>query len=115
MDLDLLFIALKKSEWRNISGNGSISPSVFQSDNQVRSFVGAQAEKIINHAFNGEESVLLIVLDPLRIQAPIKHIKEEGFEFVAIQGEVSIDAIIDKIELKPDKEGKFSVKVKHFD
>ncbi len=115
MELDLLFIAVKKSEWRNISGNGTISPSVFNSDNQVRSFAGAQAEKIINKTFDGAETVLLIVLDPLRIQAPIKHIKEEGFEFVAIQGEVSIDAVIDKIDLKPDKEGKFSVKVKHFD
>lgn len=115
MELDLLFLAVKKAEWRNVTENGTINPSVFSKDGQVRSFVGTHAEKIINHNFEGNETVLLVVLDPLRIQSPIKHIKEDGFEYVAIQGEVSMDTIIDKIDLKPDKKGVYSVNVKHFD
>lgn len=115
MEVDLLFIAIKKADWRSVTENGSINPSVFSSDGQVRSFVGTHAEKIINHNFEGDETLLLVVLDPLRIQSPIKHIKEDGFEYVAIQGEVSLDTIIDKIELEPDKKGAYSVQVKHFD
>lgn len=115
MEVDLLFLAVKKAEWRKITENRSINPSVLSEDSQVRAFVGTHAEKIINHNFEGDETVLLVVLDPLRIQSPIKHIKEDGFEYVAIQGEVSMDTIIDKIELEPDKNGRFSVQVKHFD
>jgi hypothetical protein len=55
------------------------------------------------------------VLDPLRIQAPIKHIKDNGLEFVEVLGEVTKDALIDKIVLKSSKEGKYSLDVKHFD
>ena len=115
MEIDLLFTAIKPSDWKNVSDKGNFSPDSVKDDGFVRSFTGEQAEDIINHHFEGEERILLIVLDPLRIQSPIKHIKEDGFKFVAIQGAVSIDAIIDKIKLRSDKKGKFSLNVKHFD
>lgn len=115
MEIDLLFAAIKQSEWRKISEEASLKPAYFNQDGYVRSFAGNNAEKIINHYFNGEDDLLLIVLDPLRIQTPIKRITEDGFDFIAIQGEVTMDAIIDKIKLGPDKKGKYSVNVKHFD
>ncbi|MCP9292741.1 DUF952 domain-containing protein [Gracilimonas sediminicola] len=115
MEIDLLFTAIKPSDWKNVSDNGSFSPDSIEEAGYVRSFTGEHAEKVINHYFEGEEKLLLIVLDPLRIQTPIKHIEEDGFSFTAIQGAVSIDAIIDKIKLSSDKKGKFSLNVKHFD
>lgn len=115
MELDLLFTAIKPADWKSVSDNGSFSPDSVEEAGYVRSFTGEQAEDIINHYFEGEEKVMLIVLDPLRIQSPIKHINEDGFKFIAIQGAVSIDAIIDKLKLRSDKKGKFSLNVKHFD
>ena len=111
MEIDLLFAAIKPSDWKD----GSFSPSSVEEEGYVRSFTGKEAEKVVNHYFKGEEKVLLVVLDPLRIQSPIKHIEEDGFKFVAIQGAVSVDAIIDKIKLRSTTKGTFSLQVKHFD
>ncbi|MEX0843688.1 MAG: DUF952 domain-containing protein [Balneolaceae bacterium] len=115
MEIDLLFAAIKQSDWRKVSNDGSFEPNSVQEIGYVRSFEGTEAESIINHYFSDESEVLLIVLDPLRIQSPVKYIQEDGFKFVAIQGAVSVDAIIDKIKLEKNKNGKFSVHVKHFD
>ncbi|MDR9419048.1 DUF952 domain-containing protein [Gracilimonas sp.] len=116
MDLNLLFIALRQEDWRNIAQESSLKPTSFEyADGYIRSFAGNKAEDIINHYFDKSDNVLLLVLDPLRIQSPIKKIKEDGFEFVAIQGEIAIDTIIDKIKLKSSKDGTFSINVKHFD
>lgn len=115
MEVDLLFAAIKQSDWRKVSEDGSFEPNSVKEHGHVRSFVGSEAEKIINHYYNDEDQVLLIVLDPLRIQSPVKKIEEDGFPFIAIQGAVSVDAIIDKIKLQKNKKGKFSVQVKHFD
>lgn len=115
MDIDLLFAVIKQSEWRQISQQERLKPASFEQDGSVDSFTGEHAEEIINHYFDEAEQLLLIVLDPLRIQSPIKRIKKDGFEFIAIQGEVKMDAIIDKIKLKADKKGSYSVHVKHFD
>jgi uncharacterized protein (DUF952 family) len=115
LDIDLLFTAFKESDWRNISGNGKIEPDPDSKLNSVLTYTGEQAEAIINKSFEEEKQVLLIVFDPLRIQSPIKKTIIDGHTFIAIQGEVSLDAVIDKIMLKKGKNGQFSLKVKHFD
>lgn len=115
MDIDLLFAVIKQSEWRKISQEENLKPASFEQDGAVHAFTGEYAEDIINHYFDGTENLLLIVLDPLRIQSPIKRVKQDGFDFIAIQGQVKMDAIIDKIKLNADKKGAFSLNVKHFD
>ena len=115
MDIDLIFTAVKQSEWRQISNDGRLEETLGKTDESVRSFEGKHAEAIINHYFEGDEDVFLVVFDPLRIQVPIKRIKEDGFEMIWIKGAVSVDVIIDKVLLKPDKKGRYSVDVKHFD
>jgi uncharacterized protein (DUF952 family) len=115
LDIDLLFTAIKDSDWKTVSESGSFKPESVEEKGRVRCFLGDEAENIINHYFDKKDTVLLIVLDPLRIQSPIKHIKEDGFKFVAVQDAVTIDAIIDKIKLTANKQGKFTLNVKHFD
>lgn len=115
MDLDLLFTAIRPSDWRKISENGKFEPDALESGGDFRAFQGSDAESIINNTFGDEEEVLLIVLDPLKIQIPMKRIKNNGFQFISIQGAISIDAVIDKIKLRKNKNGKFSVQIKHFD
>lgn len=114
MEIDLLFVAVKKSDWREISQSEFIYSPEFSDDGHLRTFTGNNAEIIINKVYAGEP-LLLIVLDPLRIQAPIKHINKDGTEFVQVLGEVTKDALIDKIVIKSSKEGKYSLSVKHFD
>ncbi|MDZ7806896.1 MAG: hypothetical protein U5K71_07255 [Gracilimonas sp.] len=114
MEIDLLFFAVKKSDWREISQSEFIYSPEFSVDGNLRTFTGKDAEKIINEVYSGEP-LLLIVLDPLRIQAPIKHVKDNDLDYINILGEVTKDALIDKIVLKSSKEGKYSLDIKHFD
>ena len=114
MEIDLLFLAVKKSDWREISQSQLIYSPQFSDDGKHRTFTGKDAEDILNQMYTGEP-LLLIVLDPLRIQAPIKHVKTDGKEYVEILGDVTKDALIDKILIKSSKEGKYSLDVKHFD
>lgn len=115
MEIDLLFTAVKQSEWAKVSADGTIGQDSAATNGEVKLFKSRNAEQIINHYYDADETVLLIVLDPLRIQSPIKHITENNFEFVAVKGSVTIDAVIDKIKLEADDKGKFSVHIKHFD
>lgn len=115
MEFDLLFTAFKETDWRKISQQGSLEPESDKEDQVVLTFTGEHAEKILNDKFGNERKVLLIVLDPLRIQHPIKQIKQDDNNYVAIHGKVSLDAVIDKILLRKSREGSFSLNVRHFD
>lgn len=116
MDIDLLFAVTTPKEWRSISGDGVFKNTSMKGEDTLLCFEGKQAEDILNHYYKDQpETLLLVVLDPLRIQSPIKRIKENNFELIEIKEPVSLDAVIDKIKLHPDKDGQFSINVKHFD
>ncbi len=115
METDLLFSVIKQKEWKAVTESGSFSPGSLEKDGYIRAFTGAEAEAVINRLYAGEERLILVVLDPLRIQQPLKHISENGNKIVAIHGAISLDVIIDKIKLRSDTKGRFSLQVKHFD
>lgn len=115
MDIDLLFTVIEPSAFKSATTSGDFYPESFDEKGYIRCFEGGQAEEIINNKYSSEEKLLLIVIDPLRIQDPIKKSKEDGLSFVDVQGAFSIDSIIDKIKLEKDNKGKFNLRIKHFD
>lgn len=115
MDIDLLFTAVESSDWKSTTENGIFEPETYKQDKVVYGFTGEIAEDYINATFENTDQVLLVVIDPLRIETPVKKVELNGFELIEIQGTFSLDSIIDKIRLEKDKKGKFNLRVKHFD
>lgn len=115
MEYDLLFTLIRKSEWKIYSSSGSFEPSSLIENGFIQCYNGKQVEKAANSFFRDEEELFLIVIDPLRIQVPIKSQKSGDEVYPNLYGAFSIDAIIDRILLKKGKKGTFSVHVKHFD
>ncbi len=115
LENDLLFTLTTKSEWKTFSASGTVQPESLKERGYIRCFHGSQIEKAANDLVDSEEEILLIVIDPLRIQVPLKNEKIEGEIYPNLYGAFSIDAVIDRIVLKKSKKGIFSVKVKHFD
>ena len=116
MNTDLLFHLTSKEEWKAYSKEGYINPESLTTEGFIHTSTGEQVEETANRIFKGREDMLLLVIDPLRIQEPIKHEKAENGEvYPHIYGKISLDAIIDKLTLMPAKNGNFSVSVKHFD
>lgn len=113
---DLLFHLASKEEWRTYSTKGFVVPESLQTEGFVHTSLGNQVQETANRIFAGRDDMLLLVIDPMRIQEPIKYeVAENGEKYPHVYGKFSIDAIIDKLPLKPDKSGKFSINVKHFD
>jgi uncharacterized protein (DUF952 family) len=115
LEIDLLFAAIKKSDWIKVSKNDCFNPILDDENEVVLTFEGKSSEKIVNHYFKGEERLLLVVIDPLRLRTPFKRVERKGMNFIEVQGTIPIDAIIDKIKLRSDKKGHFSLNIKHFD
>ncbi|MEX0720825.1 MAG: DUF952 domain-containing protein [Balneolaceae bacterium] len=115
MEIDLLFTAVKDSDWKKVTETGDLIPDTFSEYGHIKCFEGKDAEEIINQDFEDSSAVLLLVIDPLRIQSPIKRIIEGDFSYIAVQGTFSVDVIIDKIKLEQNKKGRFAIKVKHFE
>ncbi len=115
MEYDLLFTLINKEDWKKNTESGFFVPDELEEKGFIECFEGKFTELIANSSFVHSNQLLLLVIDPLRINEPIKKERNDEFEFYSIQGKFSIDAIIDRIILKKNSNGKFNVRVKHFD
>lgn len=115
MDIDLLFTAVRQADWREYSESGRFEPPSLAHERVVWCFTGEVAEVVVNKEFADNDKIILIVIDPLRIEVPYKRKTRDGIEMLALQGTFPLDAIIDKIKLEKKQGGKFSIRVKHFD
>lgn len=115
MEYDLLFTYIEKENWKLFTNSGFFTPDDLTEHGVIHCFEGKFAEQIANKNHQSSSQLLLLVIDPLRINVPIKKDIIEDIEFYKIQGKFSIDAIIDRIVMKKSKNGHFNVRVKHFD
>lgn len=115
MEIDLLFTLIKKEDWKAYSASGIFEPDSLEEKGFIHCFTGDQVQDSANNLYPDEDELLLVVIDPLRLQVPIKHEKEGEQTYPNVYGSFSIDAVIDRIIIRKGKKGGFSVKVKHFD
>ncbi len=114
MEYDLLFSLINKQDWKEVTSSGQLKSITQDDDGYLTCLESNELEKYANTIYSSSEELLLIVIDPLRIQSPIKKANEEGFSVFRVFGSIPLDAVIDKITLKKGKKG-FSVHIKHHD
>ncbi|MEP1150417.1 MAG: DUF952 domain-containing protein [Balneola sp.] len=115
MEHDLLFTIIIDENWKEITANGNFSPNSVEELGYIKCIDEKHIEDYINSEAFTDKNLLLVVIDPLRIKESIKNDREGELKIIKIQGNLSLDAVIDKIPLEKDKNGKYSLNIKHFD
>lgn len=115
MEHDLLFTIIVDENWKEITANGNFSPTSVNELGYIKCIDEKHIEGYINSEAFTEQNLVLVVIDPLRIKESIKNGKEGDIKIIQIQGSLSLDAVIDKIPLERDGNGKYSLNIKHFD
>lgn len=115
MEYDLLFTLIRKEDWKKFTNSGYFKPDGLEENGYVRCYTDDQVESAANQHYSEEDLLFLVIIDPLRLQVPLLKKKIDGVEYPCISGAISLDTIIDRIELKKGKKGTFAVHVKHYD
>ena len=132
MDVDLFFIPLNSDQWKECSSQGFIKPSKLEgskSEQNIQAYTSALIEEVLNFKYLDQNDLLLIIIDPIRVQVPIKNvlrdifpnneehsfIKSKRYSVVHLQGEIPIDAVIDRIPIKRSEDGLFHIHIETVD
>lgn len=114
MENDLLFTVINQDAWQTATKNGVFSPETYENDGYIICIPDNELENYINKNYIDAEDLLLVVIDPLRLQVPIKTENIEGIKYPLIYGEITLDAIIDRINI-PKSNGDIEISISHFD
>jgi uncharacterized protein (DUF952 family) len=85
------------------------APASLEADGFIHCSVAAQVPRTAAALFAGRSDLLLIEIDPGRLEAPVRweDCYESGEEFPHIYGPLTRDAIIDVRRYLPDERGRF--------
>jgi len=115
LEHDLLFTIIVNENWKEITTEGYFCPNSVNEFGYIKCIDEKSIEKYINSDNFTDQDLLLVVIDPLRIKDSIINEKEGDIKIIKIKGKLTMDAIIDKIPLERNTNGKYALNIKHYD
>ncbi|MDZ7680338.1 MAG: DUF952 domain-containing protein [Fodinibius sp.] len=108
---DLLFHITTQEHWKEFQKDGSYVPESLDTEGFIHCSSGSQLEDTANRLFGDEDEILLLVIDASMIRDDVKYEDDDdiGEKFPHIYGAISVNAVIDKIKVKAEKNGKFNI------
>ncbi len=115
MEYDLLFTITDPESWKKDTTMGKYQPDSLRNEGYIQCINEGDIQDFLNSFEESNKVRLLIVIDPLRVKSSIKNIQKDGIRIIQLLGSLELDAVIDKIKMGPDNNGKYTFSVKNFD
>lgn len=106
---DLLFYLVTKRKWMENNQNGRFKPDDFDSTGSIQLISPKAIKSVANSKFSGRKKVLLLVIDTNRVSGKIRESEESGYYL--LDEALNSDAILDKIELESNSEGRYEIDI----
>lgn len=112
MKPDLIFYLVSARKWKERQKYGYYYPEADEnSEVWIRCYLPEEVEEHANRLFSGRRKILLLVIHSNRISEKLEYREENGNQIPMIKNRINLDAVIDKIQLVPNEEGKFDIKI----
>lgn len=112
MQDDLIFYVVSRRKWPELNKNGAFAPEDFDENEGIRCVLPQKLGDYLDSEFKDRKNLFLLVIDVTRLATNIKKTRENGF--ITLYQPINIDAILDKIRIDANEDGKFDVSVKSF-
>jgi uncharacterized protein (DUF952 family) len=109
MSSNLIFHAVSKRNWNEFNKGGFYNPEGSKYDDGIVCVNANKLKDYINQNFKGRRQVLVLVIDKLRLIPKTVYEKEK--QIYLIKDRINMDAILDKIYVKPNEEGVFDIEI----
>lgn len=109
MSSNLIFHPVSKRKWKEFNKGGFYNPVGSRYEDGIICLGADNLKRYINENFQGRRQVLVLVIDKSRLLSKTSFDKD--FERYLIDSRINMDAILDKLVLKPNKDGIFDIEV----
>jgi uncharacterized protein (DUF952 family) len=112
MKPDLVFHLVSKRKWKERQKSGYYRPDWKEDeDNRVRCYYPDKIEEIANSQFADRRNILMLVIHTQRIISKVDF--DEDLGEVYVDDQINLDAILDKIVLTPNEDGKYVIQIQN--
>lgn len=109
MNSNLVFHAVSKRKWKQSNKGGFYDPQSLKNDEAIKCVKAEHLRGYLNENFKGRRQVIVLVIDKSRLMSKSSY--DESDDLFKVEDRINMDAILDKIIVKPNKEGIFDIEV----
>ena len=108
--MSIILHITSRRQWRQSKIAREYRDDTLDSDGFIHCSTLEQIIKVANALFHGRRDLVLLCIESDRVKAEIKYEGVKGGElYPHIYGPLNIDAVINVLDLKPDKNGMFQL------
>lgn len=108
MKSDLLFYVVSARKWSDLTRGGQFKPDELKEDNKITLLPAEKVNDYLNSKYSGRKNLFLLIIDITRMD---KLPKKDNEGLYVIEDAIPVVAILDKIRLDSNKEGKFDIQI----
>lgn len=105
----LLFHITPRADWERALRQGVYRAASLRREGFIHCSGRTQVVRVANTFYRGRRNLLLLVIDPARVQPAIRHERVDGRRFPHIYGPLNLDAVVRVLEFPPRRDGTFAL------
>jgi len=105
----LIYHMALRNDWERAEACGEYRGDTLESDGFIHCSTLQQVLPVANEWFHGRNGLLLLCIDPRKLQADLRFEASPDEEFPHIYGPVNMDAVKRVIDFSPDESGRFTL------
>lgn len=97
--------------WAEARRSGEYRTESLRTEGFIHCSTPAQVEATAERYYLGHRDLILLVIDPARVQAPLKFEEARGLLFPHIYGPLNLDAVQRTVDFPPGPDGRFRLQL----
>ena len=117
--MELIFHIAAARDWQEALQSGEYVASTrgrsLDEEGFIHAATEAQVAQVANALYRADDNLLVLVIDPGRLQAEIRYEQVPGWEapFPHVYGPLNVDAVVRTLPLERNAEGRFGFTAGH--
>jgi uncharacterized protein (DUF952 family) len=115
--VEMFYHIVDRAAWEQARAAGSYRPPSLDAEGFIHGSYAAQVVMPANNFYRGQANLVLLRIDPARVQAAIRHepvgVSHDGVErievFPHIYGPLNPDAVVAVLDFPPGPDGRFAL------
>ncbi len=104
-----IFHITTRAKWQRAQRVGAYSAASLRSAGFIHCSGRTQVVRVANAFYRGKRNLVLLVIEPAKVSAPIRHERVDGGRFPHIYGPLNLDAAVQVVDFAPRADGTFAL------
>ncbi|MCA1552997.1 MAG: DUF952 domain-containing protein [Chloroflexi bacterium] len=102
-----LFHITTRAEWQRAQRVGAYRAASLRREGFIHCSGQTQVVRVANAFYRGKRNLVLLLIEPAKVNAPIRHERVDGRRFPHIYGALNLDAVVQVVDFPPRADGTF--------